>query len=319
MVSECGRLAVEQFFLGPLMVTSSPKSLGTRVQTWTDARADRQPIICAHSGRGLRPQLCCLPMTLPPVNSQQQLGKRRSISRTVVLETLTFPERGRDEKGEEGDVHPTENLVPQVNVKGPSGLCDLMSGRMWRNLEVWRAGVSVLKSERPSTNYRVLYLFLDHGGYCFRVPEFLVRFASLGAIEMATLSRTRGDTHWQHNPRITHNIRHGFNDRRTHQLHSDNGHRIFRALPSGSSNNLHLLSTLGRRTRWNSCPRSLRQKFGIRDSQCRLLDRTPRRSGCLASRSDRIYILVRSLVRHVSLFYHSRPYPPDNRSFTPGS
>ena len=119
-------------------------------------------MICAHRDGGSYPQALFPSMTLPPENTSQQL-KRLSTPRTVILETLAFPERGRDEDGKD-DVLPMASFVPQVNVEGSGSSSNLMSARAWRNHAVWRAGASILKSNRTSTNYRFLFV-------CFQVIE----------------------------------------------------------------------------------------------------------------------------------------------------
>jgi hypothetical protein len=195
------------------------------------------------------------------------MERRLSVPATIVLETLELPDRGYDEKSVEDDACPVAGPRPQVNTEGSGSWCDLKSARAWRNQVVWRAGVSILKSEGTLTNYRILHLFPDNRGCGLRVSELLVRFACRNAYDVATPSRTRGDSRRQHDPRITHHLRHSFDDRRAHQLNGDDGRCIFRALPSRSGNNLRLLSTRGRCARWDSPQRSLRKKIGIRDSQ----------------------------------------------------
>lgn len=214
-------------------------------------------------------------MALSPKNPSPRLEKRPSVSGSAAQEVSGLPERGRDESGEEDDERPMSSFLPQVNVKN-SGLRDLMSLRVWRNHVLWRAGVSVLKGERISTNHRIF--FPDHRGNSFRVTQLCVRSAFRHPIKLATLSCARGDPLWQRHPRLDYRLRHGFSNRGTHQPSGDDSHCALRTLPSRSSNNIRLLSARRRRTRWSHPPRSHGQETRIRNSQRWLLDR-PRRGG----------------------------------------
>lgn len=120
-------------------------------------------MICASRDGDVHPQFLFPPMTsLKNTTQQLQLDKRSSIH-TVVLETLASPERGREGKGGANDhgthsVHFVPSPVSQLNTEGSGSLYDLTSARVWRNRVIWRAGASVLTSERTSTNYFVFQI-----------------------------------------------------------------------------------------------------------------------------------------------------------------
>lgn len=184
-------------------------------------------MISAHCGGGGNSQLLFPPMTSPLTSSSPQLDSSRlSIPATVILEALAFPERGYNEKRAENDLLSSASPGPQLNLKSSGAWFDLMSARAWRNHVVWRAGVSFLKVGRASDNYKLLRIFSGHRGCSLRVSEFLVRFVCRNAHSVAARGRTRGDTGRQHGPRISHHLRHGFDDRRTHQFVDHNGHCV---------------------------------------------------------------------------------------------
>lgn len=103
-------------------------------------------MIFTHRGGGLHSKILFLLMTLPPLDLPQQPENAPNITKAVILESLAFSERGREEKGEGSGVRPVASPVQQANTEGSGTLYDLVSARAWRNHAVWRAGASALEA-----------------------------------------------------------------------------------------------------------------------------------------------------------------------------
>jgi hypothetical protein len=84
-------------------------------------------------------------MALQLATFSRQLDNKPSLS--TFQETLAHHDADGD------DARPMASFMPEVNVEDSLG--DLMSVRLWRNHVMWRAGASVLKSDRISAAYRV--------------------------------------------------------------------------------------------------------------------------------------------------------------------
>ena len=298
-----------------------------------EANTHRWYIICVHGGALRSPPFPLMAVPLKITFSHLEEGPSTSkvsfwedpSSSGVAFEKSSSskatyggsPEDILEEKRGEDDMRPMVSLMPPVNVEHGS-FHDLMSARMWGNHVIWRAGVSVVTiSNANMPPKESSHPFSDHRGCSFRVAELYIWPLGRDTIDLATRSGTRRDTHWQHARCVVYHLRYGRGDRCTHQLNSDDGHRILRTLSSRASSDLHLLPTLRGRTRREYSSRGSGENARVQNPQWWLLDRSRRGSQRLASSLHRVCLRVYSFVRHV---FSRSVYPVKfNCSFTPGS